>query len=129
MIFAQGNHCEQILAGTKTQTRRRVKKGDTYLRSSNGSECTSVGTVAGVGRYTVGGTYAVQPGRGKKSVGRIEITKIRHEKVSDISDSDLKAEGGYTRDEYLALWRKMYNVDPQTAMCWVLDFKVVKDEV
>ena len=38
-------------------------------------------------------TLPVQPGRGKKSVGRIRITKIRRERLGDISEEDAIAEG------------------------------------
>jgi len=38
-------------------------------------------------------TYAIQPGRGKKAVGRFRITKIRRERVQDISPEDCWAEG------------------------------------
>ena len=42
-------------------------------------------------------TLPVQPGRGKKAVGRIRIKTIRRERLGDISDRDCISEGvGYT---------------------------------
>ncbi|MFA4974630.1 MAG: ASCH domain-containing protein [bacterium] len=61
---------QQVLDGTKTQT-RRLRAQPPY----------------------VGRTYAVQPGRGKPAVGRIRITAIRQQRVQDITAEDALAEG------------------------------------
>jgi len=52
VIFSKSDHIQQIILGTKTQTRRPSD------------------------RYQVGKTYAIQPGRGKPAIpeGRIFIT-------------------------------------------------------
>ena len=94
MIFSIGNHISQIIEGTKTQTRRPTD------------------------RYEVGKTYAIQPGRGKKAIpkGRILILQKWEEGCNDyypvspfpISLFDCEAEGGYTQEEYEALYEKMY---------------------
>jgi len=85
VIFAKADHIRQIIAGTKTQTRRPS------------------------GRYQVGRTYAVQPGRGKPAIpeGRILITGKRLEDRR-ISREDAKVEGGYTPDEFETLYESMY---------------------
>lgn len=111
LIFAVPGHIEQIKSGTKTQTRRLWKSGTvlygTELRGKGGRLL-----------YAVGKTYAVIPGRGQKSVGRIRITKLQDEwrlkwegealVTVPLSVNDALAEGGYTPEEYDALWLKMY---------------------
>jgi len=97
MIFKQWR---QVLDSTKTQTRRLVKEGDYgWVCGDNGkkppllqlshSEVISGGRL----RWQRGRTYAVQPGRGKKAVGRIRITGIRRERLQSISFRDRRAEG------------------------------------
>jgi hypothetical protein len=85
MIFSVGNHVQQIIAGEKTQTRRRS------------------------GGYIVGKTYSIQPGRTKQgsSEGRILITDKRTESSACISVEDAKAEGGYTPYEFEKLYKRM----------------------
>ena len=99
MIFKQ---VEQVLDGTKSQTRRPVKEHEEANRWD--SETDVINEVLIVdpnksypgnlrSKWVLGRTYAVQPSRGKKAVGRIRITKIRRERLQDISDEDCKAEG------------------------------------
>jgi len=91
MIFSMGNHIEKIVQGIKTQTRR--------LAAPQGPI------------YEIGKTYAIQSGRGKHGIseGRIKIINRRLELRQDlISVVDAWCEGGYTPDEYEALFEKMY---------------------
>ena len=86
MIFSK-DHIQQIIAGTKTETRRKSPA------------------------YRVGRTYAIQPGRKKRIPdGRILITRKREEKYLDggISVVDALAEGGYTPGQYETLFKNMY---------------------
>ena len=81
------DHVEQIKNGTKTQTRRQSK---VYLK---------------------GKTYSIQPKRGEPGIpeGRILIVQKRIEQQPFmISFSDAKAEGGYTPEQFEALYSKMY---------------------
>ncbi len=94
MIFSIGNQIQQIIEGTKTQTRRPTD------------------------RYEVGKLYAIQPGRGKKAIpkGRILILNKWEERQdawypitpNAISMFDSVDEGGYTPEDYEALYEKMY---------------------
>lgn len=60
-------------------------------------------------KWVVGSAYPVQPGRGEKSVGRIQITGIRLEDVRQISEGDAKAEGFKSIDDFLATWVMMHD--------------------
>lgn len=85
MIFSVGNHVKQIIAGTKTQTRRKS------------------------GGYVVGKTYSIQPGRTEQGIpeGRILITDKRSESSASISVEDAEAEGGYAPYEFEKLYKRM----------------------
>lgn len=102
MIFKET--WQQVLDGTKTQTRRPVKPGEypkiigpglgypEYPGAIPGTVL-EVRRINGYLKWRVGHTYAVQPGRGKKAVGRIRITKIRRERLQEITHRDAMAEG------------------------------------
>jgi len=143
--------CKAILEGHKTQTRRIVKDGE-YKRprfNSNYNQFNRVVYTPGdrVKWYT-GGEYAVQPGRGKKSVGRIRLTAIRQERLQDISEEDARAEGvdehyydnlpsykqrvipGYLcRAAFADLWKTVHGADSwdDNPLVWVLAFELVDD--
>lgn len=125
-----------ILAGKKCQTRRPRRDGDIF-------GVDSVQIASGRTKWMVGRTYAICPGRGKKSVGRIGLTGIRCERVDAITEMDAIAEGiqptplrgirrygdkqflcATAREAYLALWRSMYPKSDCTELVWVLTFEV-----
>jgi len=88
MIFQQ-YHIDQISSGIKTQTRRSINS-----------------------IYSVGRSYRVQPGRGKHGLFKIKILKVHLEKLGDISEEDIRAEGHTTLEEFINVWRlinKNYN--------------------
>lgn len=108
MIFSKADHIEQIIEGTKTQTRR----------------------IAGPlgANYQVGKTYAVQPGRGRRGIseGRILITKRWKEKRYElVNERDAQAEGGYIPMEYEDLFESMY---PRWKARWCYEFKFIPTE-
>jgi len=89
MIF-QKVHVEQILEGTKTQTRRLNR-----------------------GYYRVGRTYSIQPCRTCKGTRghRIKMLEILPEggdlRSIPLSQEDAKAEGGYSPEEFEELFLKL----------------------
>lgn len=97
MIFSVDGSIQKIIDGTKTQTRRPTD------------------------RYQVGKDYAIQPGRGKKAIpeGRIRILRKGFEAQGiggnppwpfpyDTTPQEASAEGGYTPQEFEALYEELY---------------------
>lgn len=89
MIFSVKGHVDQIMAGTKTQTRRDSAQ------------------------YRVGQSYAIQTRRGGSgdTRGRILIKRKWYENYGvefHISAKDAKAEGGYIPEDYEMLYESMH---------------------
>jgi len=120
MIFAKT--ADKVLAGEKTQTRRPVKLGESF----NGIE---VYSESGTLKWRVWNTYAVQPGRTAKSVGRIQLTNIRIERIYQITNADARAEGFSGRDEFARVWKELYPKDGSFFdRVYVLEFELVKEK-
>lgn len=90
MLFTPKN-ATRVMCGEKTQTRREKQPGDTAIMKD--------GKIVAVERnkrllWEVERSYAVQPGRGKPSIGRIWLTEIRCQSLQDISEADICAELG-----------------------------------
>ncbi len=98
----------KVLDGTKTQTRRRSYP-------YNDGPC----------RYEVGRDYAVQPGRGKRAVGRILVTDVRCEGIGFLTEDDARREGFEDCATFYERWRQMYGaVD---GFVWVITFELVAE--
>lgn len=81
---------EKSVKGEKTQTRREVKPWEWLSVLPNGSKAVFH---RGRIKWQVGKTYAIQPGRGKASIGRFTLLDIRRERVGAITEADAIAEG------------------------------------
>jgi hypothetical protein len=102
MIF---QHTYQlVLAGQKTQTRRLIR--------SERPPC------------KVGGTIAVQPGRGKKALGRVLVTGLRRERLGDLTYDDAQAEGYANREEFIQTWQQMHVQFLPNMEVWVITFRL-----
>ena len=134
MIFTP-EHCNMILRGEKTQTRRIVKPGETWepyddVITASSYRLPLPHQMAPVNRvkWQVGSTYALQPGRGKSAVGRIRITDIHGENLTYIADEDAIEEGAADVAAYARVWdsintRKGTRWADNPAV-WVLAFEV-----
>lgn len=130
MIFKQW---QQVLDGTKTQTRRPVREnGEFYEQAKRNTfgfvhldsvitQGRAFGIQGPMVKWQVGRTYAVQPGMSKKAVGCIRLTAIRREALQAISHKDALAEGcsingpwnnygtgSLAVDAYAELWNSIY---------------------
>jgi len=83
---------DQVLNGTKTNSRRVVQPGEYPVFDESGN-IIEVRKANGRLKWKVGKTYGAQPGRGQKAVARIRITGIRKEHVQDITPQDAYDEG------------------------------------
>lgn len=114
MLFKQA---QEVLDGRKRQTRRPVKPWDRAMHIDKNGRVNrywhpgvSIHRVVNEGydrdrtRFEVGKTYAVQPGRGQKSIGRIRLLEIRRERLQEISLEDIEAEGITTPEEFARIW-------------------------
>lgn len=100
---------QKVLSGEKTQTRRIYKPNKHFASFSDNTYWAVYGVQGAPPIYELGHTYAVQPGRGKKSVGRIMITQIRREDVRCISYEDAQVEGFGGKLEFLETWVRMHD--------------------
>lgn len=114
---------QAILNGKKTQTRRPMKEHDYAFDVFNHlipiDEMDDLGTIWSVyygenpdrlrRRYMVGSKYTVQPGRGKKAIGRFDLLEIIQEDVRCISLTDALAESFTSALEFLIAWTEFYD--------------------
>lgn len=135
MLFTPDN-AQKVIAGLKTQTRRPQQELDEAYITYSYDLTPRIVFRAGRLLWQVGKTYAVQPGRGKASIGRILLKSIRKERVNEISEADAMAEGvtlhstyqpgqGY-RDGFRTLWNSIYSngmAFDTGPMVWVLEFE------
>jgi hypothetical protein len=142
---------QQVMDGTKTQTRRPVRMGemgyayqepapphivavgrrgpisnqwDTFENKPYELKPGTVNHYQPIPyRFRLEQEHAIQPGRGKSGIGRIRITAIRREDVRKISDTDIKAEGFTDRTDFLRLWEQMHGSQYEA---WVLTFELME---
>jgi len=66
-----------------------------------------------------GQIVAVQPGRGKRAIARVQIMNIRWVDVRELAPSDVRREGVLTRDDFLRLlWCQMHDPAALTIDGW-----------
>lgn len=157
MIFKQA---QEVVDGRKRQTRRPVKPGEyAVIESLVGTRkdwrrhwgpirkdlrIVEIRDMNGRLKWQVGKTYAAQPGRGKKAIGRTPpIEAIRRERLQEITPQAAKAEGvknwyyhhgaimEHTYiDAFVALWNSLYGKPDRwrdNPDVWVVVFEELDD--
>jgi hypothetical protein len=111
----------------KTQTRRPAKRGDFIITTPGAPHDHTIVAVERNGRllYEVGRTYAIQPGRGKHSLGRFRLLAIKHEQARGISEADARAEGFASPAAFQEIWTKLYGLFSEEWLCYAL---VIRNE-
>ena len=112
----------KVIARQKTQTRRIVKPNESVIRGRY-NKITSVMNGSRT-KWRVGGSYAVQTGRGKGQIARVRLTRIRSERLSRIRQADAQAEGFASRQEFLQTWDTIHGADSREVRVWVLEFEL-----
>lgn len=105
MMLFKPEHIEMIVAGTKTETRRMWK---------DLPRC-HVESVHQVKRLIFT----------KDHFGYIFIWRIQRDHLNDITEEGAKKEGGYTREEYLNLFHRIYPKAGDNPEVWVVSFKYI----
>ncbi len=121
MIFQ--HTLDLVLSGEKTQTRRVISSSEQALRGRY-NQITTVVT-SGRDKWRVESTYAVQPARGCPQVARIKITSIRSQIVKYITTADALAEGFESRNDFLAVWRRIHGNNSLDYRVWIVGFEIV----
>lgn len=112
MIF-RADLAKAIIAGRKTQTRRRVS--DNPRSPWYRKRCL----------YRPGRIYAVCPGRGKKRIAEILIVEARRTWLGSISDEEAIAEGFEDRYAFLDAWGQINGALDLNEPVWALRFAVI----
>lgn len=115
MLFGQA--CGQVLAGTKTEIRKPVKSGEVLTKDRKRVRAGSRT------KWKVGNTYAVQPGGGKKAVGRILLHEIEEGLLGRMGPNDVEAEGFTCLEDFVDAWESTHGRYDPNQPIWILRFE------
>ncbi len=78
-------------------------------------------------RVRVGGVYACRVNRYRgEPFAFVKIKDIRRQRLSEITDDEVKAEGMRSREEFLEIFRNIYGISPHDdPIVWVIEFELV----
>ena len=102
MILFKKEHKEMILSGRKTQTRRIGKK-----------------------RWKIGSIHQARLNFQTPFFAKLRILDVYQEKLGDITESDVYAEGYDSIDEYFDVFRNLNGSVDLDELIWVVKFKLV----
>jgi hypothetical protein len=102
-----------VMDGSKTVTRRLVS--DNPRSPWWRDQCALV----------VGLSYAVQPGRGKKAIGRAVVLSKRHEPLGRLDDAEARREGFADAVEFEAAFAAINGSYDPTVEVWRIELRAV----
>jgi hypothetical protein len=105
-----------ILEDKKTETRRLIGPDEKLLDNPKRIEAN------GRTKWQVGHSYAVQPARGKRAVGRIRMIAISIQALGHINAEEALAEGFQTLDAFRQAWIQIHGCFDPELVVWVLTF-------
>ena len=108
LILFKPEHVQPILEGRKTQTRRLGQK-----------------------RWNIGSIHQCKTRLfGVDPFARVEILEVRREKLGDISEEDIRAEGyGLESGDYKRAWKRINGGKWEDDLeVWVVTFALAKEE-
>jgi len=104
----------KVMAGEKTVTRRLVSDN---ARSSWWRErCI----------YVEGKEFAVQPGRGKPSIGRARVVSCTQEQMLDMSKAEARKEGFPSVEQFAIAFQAINGSLPLRKLVWRVEFEVLR---
>ena len=102
----------KVLDGSKTVTRRRLHGRLVWPPSAL--------------RYQPGRTYAVQPGRGGKAIGRIHVRQVYLQHLGAMIHEDARLEGFRCLADFDSYWRHLHGTwNPEEEVA-VIEFELVE---
>ncbi len=106
MLLFKREFVEPILKGEKWQTRRLKRP-----------------------RVKVGGIYYCKTSRfSSKPFAKIRVTNLRRQRLSKISEEEVKAEGMSSKEEFIRVFKEIYNLSPESDPdVWVIEFELIKE--
>jgi hypothetical protein len=106
-MFFKPEHVQPILAGLKTQTRRKINR-------------------TGRCPYKEGNVYQARLNYKDKPFARLLITGVRRERLADMTEEDCILEGYGGKDGYRRIYEKIYGRFDENEMLWVIDFETIE---
>lgn len=103
----------KVMSGEKTVTRRAMSDNPRSPWWRDGCS------------LKVGRDYAVCPGRGKDSIGRVRIVSVSRSFMHELTDDEVRREGFASRAEFERLWLAMHGRGSYLDVVWRVEFEIV----
>lgn len=115
MIFTP-ELAEKVMRGEKTATRRLLSYNphSPWHRRSRSN-------------YNVGQVFAVQPGRGKRGIGKARCTAVYQQRLGEVSARDAWREGFRDLAEFHSAFKEINGPCRLLDLIWVVEFELVKE--